>query len=393
MHLLDISEATQRQRTFRNAARVGCTEFVRTGCKQVPQDTIDRAIQLAARNGHLDCLKLLTRHTDTPPNFALVQAARRGHTWCVKHLLKTANAEYSNGWAIRLAAKYGFDRCVNVLFEPSQKCIHAHDNEAYRNALRSTNIKSINRLGNLGPNHILIINEEMPAHWKTKLFSAVNNNNLHKAIDIITLCYPTVEKDIDICLCMCVIFNYQTCAQFFIKHGADHTRNRHNCLRQAAIHNHRSMFHYIWSLGTPTLSKDPRLIYACFKNKWWDEVQMLFETVQCPDLRNQHLICAAHLGCVEWVVKFLAVADPKHYNSCALQYTCFSKNQDIFDILYDVSDVAAALEQICDSIHSHFYKDRGWFISQMQRRENQQQNKILSEAVVATGAVTSRRKM
>lgn len=379
---ISVTDPKYQQKIFRQAAASGTIAFLSTSCRDVSQKTIDRAIQLAARNGHLDCLKILTRHTHTPPDFALVQAARRGHTWCVKYLIKSANAEYCDGWAIRLAAKYGFDRCVEALFEPSRKCVQARKDEAYRNALRSTNLKSIKRLGNLGDNRIININDEMPEYWKNKLFAAVRQKKMQKAIEIITLCHPTVEHDIDICLCICAMFNYQQCAEFFVQGGADHTRSHHNCLRQSAIKNHQSMFHYIWSLGgLETLNKDPRFMYACFKNQWWVEAQMLLETVQCTDLQNQHLMCAAHLGHVEWVVKFLPLADPKTNNSYALQCTFFSQNPEIFDILYDVSDVDVALAHVCDGLNSRFYKNRGWFIAQIQRRQNEEQNKQLWDAL------------
>lgn len=382
-----------RQKIFRQAAASGATAFVRTWCADVPQKTVDRAIQLTARNGHLECLKILTQHTTTPPNFALVQAARRGRTWCVKYLLKSANAQYCDGWAIRLAAKYGFDRCVEALFESSLECLHLRNNEAYRNALRSMNKKSMARLLDCGPNMITIVNEEMPDYWKNKLFAAVRQKKLQKAIEIITICHPTVKNDIDICLCICAMFNYHQCAEFFVQHGADHTRNNHNCLRQAAAKKHRSMFHYIWSFGnTETLTRDSRFMYSCFKNQWWDEAQMLLETVQCPNMRNGHLMCAAHLGHVEWVMKFLPLADPKANKSYALQYTCLSKKQEIFDILYDISDVDTALQEVYND-GTYTNEDREWFIHQVQRRQNEIQNTILRDAVGEAGVSTSHRKM
>lgn len=380
-----VLDQSNTNRALRWAAFLGHKECVRV-LLPTAQNGISCAVNLAARTGRLDCLKILLSASTAQPNFALVQAARYGHTWCVKYLLTKADAEYSEGWAIRLAAKYGFDRCVEALFEPSRKCVQARNDEAYRNALLSTNLKSIKRLGDLGDNRIIIINDEMPEYWKNKLFAAVRQKNLRKGIEIITMCHPTVEHDIDICLCICAMFNYQQCAEFFVQRGADHTRNRHNCLRQAALNKHQSMFHYIWSLGgQETLNNDSSFMYACFKNQWWVEAQMLFEAVQCPDLRNEHLMCAAHLGHIEWVMKFLPLADPKANNSYALQYTCFSKNQEIFDILYDVSDVDVALEHVCDGFNSRFYTNRGWFIEQIQRRkmelENQLQNERLCNSI------------
>lgn len=389
---VSVMSPKHRQRAFRQAAAMGLSSFVHTWCATVPQNTVERALKLAARNGHLACLKILIQHTTTPPNFALVQAARRGHVWCVKHLLKSANAEYCDGWAIRLAAKYGFDRCVEALFEPSRKCIRARNREAYRNALLSTNIKSIQRLGNLGPDQIIIINEEMPAYWKTKLFAAVKHNNLKKAIEIITLCHPSVKNDIDICLCICAIFNYQQCVEFFVQHGADHTRNNHNCLRQAAAKKHRSMFHYIWSLGQIDTLTATDVMYCCQKMKWDNEVHMLFEAANCS-MRAQHLANAAREGYTDWVVAFLPHVNPKSENSKSLQWTCLSRNQTIFDILYDVSDVYAALQDVSnDALLRHpLYTndDREWLVHQVARKNRER----LYNAIGECTPVTVQRKM
>lgn len=212
---ISVTDPKYRQKIFRQAAASGTIAFLSTSCRDVSQKTIDRAIQLAARNGHLDCLKILTRHTHTPPDFALVQAARRGHTWCVKYLIKSANAEYCDGWAIRLAAKYGFDRCVEALFEPSRKCVQARKDEAYRNALRSTNLKSIKRLGNLGDNRIININDEMPEYWKNKLFAAVRQKKCKKPLRL-SPCVTPRWSTILIFVCVSVQCSITNSAQNFL---------------------------------------------------------------------------------------------------------------------------------------------------------------------------------
>lgn len=390
--VVSVMSPEHRQRAFRYAAAMGWSSFVHTWCATVSQNTVDRAIQLAARNGHLACLKFLTQHSTNPPNFALVQAARRGHVWCVKHLLKSALAEYCDGWAIRLAAKYGFDRCVDALFESSLNCLHLRNNEAYRNALCSTNIKSIKRLRDRGPNRIVNINDEMPAYWKNKLFAAVRQKNLQKAIDIITLCNPSVKNDIDICLCVCAIFNYQQCVEFFVQHGADHTRNNHNCLRQAAAKKHRSMFHYIWSLGQIDTLTATDVMYYCQKTNWNNEVHMLFDAANCS-MRAQHLANAAREGYTHWVIAFLPHVNPKSDNSKSLQWTCLSRNQTIFDILYDVSDVDAALQDVSnDAMLRHpLYTndDREWLVHQVARKQKER----LCNAIGECTPVTLQRKI
>lgn len=373
-----VLDQSNTNRALRWAAFLGHKECVRV-LLPTAQNGISCAVNLAARTGRLDCLKILLSASTAQPNFALVQAARYGHTWCVKYLLTKADAEYSEGWAIRLAAKYGFDRCVEALFEPSRKCVQARNDEAYRNALLSTNLKSIKRLGDLGDNRIIIINDEMPEYWKNKLFAAVRQKNLRTAIDVIKWAHPTSDCNINICMCICVIFGYTKCVKFFIKQGADPAHNRYQSLRQAAQYNRLELFEYIWSLGKPLITPGSLTMAYCFKHQWWNQVEMLFEAVNDPQTQHYHLTIAVELGSIEWTRKFLSRTDPKFNNSMALQCTCKSQNQEIFNLLYDVSDVEIAVAQVCDINSGVFYHQREWLIDQVERRKMELENRLQNE--------------
>lgn len=82
------------------------------------------SLQLAARHGHVECLKILLPLSDARDNesLALRWAATNGHLECVRLLIPASDARDCNSLALRRAAGGGHVDCVLLLlpdFDPT----------------------------------------------------------------------------------------------------------------------------------------------------------------------------------------------------------------------------------------------------------------------------------
>lgn len=138
------------------AAQEGQTEIVRRLLKWAnPRYDTDKSLRMAARERHIECVKLLLPHVpattcesvcmwgalqrgdvemaqlllplckkDVSPNAALAYAAKYGRIETVRWLLTTANPYYRESLALRNALKSGHAEVVDLLM-PLSNCISA----------------------------------------------------------------------------------------------------------------------------------------------------------------------------------------------------------------------------------------------------------------------------
>ena len=86
-----------------------------------PMCDSSQALQLAAKNGHVECVKLLLPVSDPQADewYALRAAAHAGHVECVRLLLPMSDAKARDSQALRYAAHYGHVECVRMLLPAS----------------------------------------------------------------------------------------------------------------------------------------------------------------------------------------------------------------------------------------------------------------------------------
>ena len=103
-----------------------------------PKADDSEALRLAARNGHLECVKLLIPHSDPATNdsAALRWAANYGHLECVKLLIPYSDPKADGSAALRRAAEEGHLECVRELIPYSdpeaaiRHCFESGDTDA-----------------------------------------------------------------------------------------------------------------------------------------------------------------------------------------------------------------------------------------------------------------------
>ena len=105
-----------------------------------------RALVLAAREGHAECVKLLIPISDpeATESLALALAARRGHVECVKLLIPVSNPKANDSSALLQAAYHGRSDCVELLIPVSNP--EAKDSEALAMAAEAGRLECVRLL-------------------------------------------------------------------------------------------------------------------------------------------------------------------------------------------------------------------------------------------------------
>lgn len=117
--LIPISEPKkQKSLALQQAAKNGHIECVK---RLVAESDVDKsnALQWAAHNGHVDCLNVLIPLSTkkTKNNIALSWAAKNGHVECVKLLLPTCDPKANSSEALYRACQHNQPKCVDILLE------------------------------------------------------------------------------------------------------------------------------------------------------------------------------------------------------------------------------------------------------------------------------------
>lgn len=104
------------------------------------------AIEQAAKNGHLACVKILAGRSpsDKAINLAMARAAASGHLECVEFLLPMADPCFESSMALRHAAENGRTDCVGLLAPKS--CVGALNSYALRWAARMGHAECVKML-------------------------------------------------------------------------------------------------------------------------------------------------------------------------------------------------------------------------------------------------------
>lgn len=86
-----------------------------------PNENESEALRLAAKNGHVECVRLLILFSDpkSASSYALRWAARNGHAECVRLLIPVSNPEACGSMPLCVAAEKGHAECVRLLIPVS----------------------------------------------------------------------------------------------------------------------------------------------------------------------------------------------------------------------------------------------------------------------------------
>lgn len=200
-----MENSNKNKKMFIKGARNGNVFWVQRMMNEVEPLYVHQALEIAATNGHIQCLELLLQVTGSDENSkecvnqALTNAAYKGHAKCIELLLPVSDPKYKSSFALEMAATEGHLECVKILLPVSDP--KSSDSNALLGAAKNRHCACVDALIEFSDAQMVInvMKNDYPEdptcwHYVEQKFAQLQHDRLNAHIEQNRNSIPSVRK-------------------------------------------------------------------------------------------------------------------------------------------------------------------------------------------------------